>query len=54
MIAVAVKKLWIMNSLDVSLIDGLMMSDIPMLQWTDEGREAFEQGEFCPLEGMGW
>lgn len=52
-ILVAAKKSWIKNYSDVKSIDGLATGDIPMLEWTDEGKEAFQHQQFCPVEGMG-
>jgi len=52
-IVVAVKKSWIQTALQVASLEGLKAPDLPTLQWTEEGEEAFDQGEFCPVEGMG-
>lgn len=52
-ILVTAKKSWIKNYLEAESIDGLGPGDLPMLEWTDEGQAAYDQGEFCPVEGMG-
>jgi hypothetical protein len=52
-ITVAVKKSWIKNVGEAMSLDGLTTEDIPMLEWTEEGKAAYERKEFCPLEGMG-
>jgi hypothetical protein len=41
-IVVPAKKSWIKNALNVPSIDGLTTSDIPTLEWTDAGKEAFD------------
>ena len=52
-ILVVAKKSWIKNYLDVESIDGLTVGDIPMLEWTEEGKVEFQDRQFCPVEGMG-
>lgn len=52
-ILVVAKKSWIKQYLQVESLEGLSTADIPPLEWTNDGKVAFEDGKFCPVEGMG-